>query len=147
MDIRYFLLTCSMLSFLFMACTDEHQNNVPLWKEQIVDTEKAFAQMVQEKGIHAAFVHFAAEDAVLMRNNKLFAGKAVIDSMLAGQQSTELSWTPDFVDVSGAGDLGYTYGKYSFSFKDENGNTVENNGIFHTVWKRQEDGSWKYVWD
>ena len=24
---------------------------------------------------------------------------------------------------------------------------VEYKGIFHTVWKRQSDNSWKYVWD
>jgi hypothetical protein len=32
--------------------------------------------------------------------------------------------------------------------KDNNGKIKEkNNGIFHPVWKKQAEGSWKYVWD
>jgi len=59
----------------------------------------------------------------------------------------QLEWAPDFVDVSSSGDLAYTYGKFTFSFKDSLGNKVENKGIFHTVWKRQSNGEWKFVWD
>jgi ketosteroid isomerase-like protein len=31
--------------------------------------------------------------------------------------------------------------------KDSVGNKKDFKGIFHTVWKKQKDGSWKYVWD
>ncbi|MFC2138829.1 YybH family protein, partial [Bacteroidota bacterium] len=59
----------------------------------------------------------------------------------------KLEWKPDYIDVSTSGDLGYTFGKFTFSAKDTTGKLIESEGIFHTVWKRQEDGSWKYVWD
>jgi ketosteroid isomerase-like protein len=29
----------------------------------------------------------------------------------------------------------------------EAGEVGEYQGVFHTVWKRQPDGTWKYVWD
>ena len=58
-----------------------------------------------------------------------------------------LVWKPDYVDVSESGDLAYTYGKYTFTSRDSTGRKVVSKGIFHTVWKRQEDGSWKFVWD
>ena len=51
------------------------------------------------------------------------------------------------MDVSESGDLAYTYGKYTFSAFDSNAKKIEAKGIFHTVWKRQEDGSWKFVYD
>ena len=44
-------------------------------------------------------------------------------------------------------DLGYTYGHYTFSYIDSGGNKIENKGVFHTVWKRQSDGTWRFVWD
>jgi len=43
--------------------------------------------------------------------------------------------------------MGYTYGKYIWSSTDPAGKPITFNGIFHTVWKKQPDGSWKYVWD
>lgn len=102
--------------------------------------------MVKDKGIHDAFISFAAEDAVLKRR-RLIIGKAAIDEHLKSSTSKNLSWRPDFVDVSSSGDLGYTYGNYIFKYADSLGNPLEDKGIFHTVWKRQADGSWKFVWD
>ena len=81
----------------FTAC-EQHKGSMEQWKQEIVDTEKAFAALALKEGIPTAFLSYAAEDAVLMRNNAL-------------------------------------------------GNENSMEGIFHTVWKRQEDGSWKFVWD
>ena len=36
---------------------------------------------------------------------------------------------------------------YVFSFIDSTGTTVADAGIFHTVWKIQPDGTWRFVWD
>ena len=58
-----------------------------------------------------------------------------------------LSWKPDFIDVSDSGDMAYTYGKALYTYTDSLGVTKEYPALFHTVWKRQEDGSWKFVWD
>jgi len=43
--------------------------------------------------------------------------------------------------------LAYTYGKYTWQIKDTQGKITKYQGIFHTVWKKQSDGTWKYVWD
>ena len=103
--------------------------------------------MSKNKGLHDAFLAFAAEDATLMRNNELIIGKIAIDSFYLGKTSKGLIWQPDFIDVSTSGDLGYSYGHYTFSYVDSLGSEQENKGVFHTVWKRQEDGTWKFVWD
>ena len=117
------------------------------WKQEVLDTEQKFAQMVAKEGLHAAFLAFAAEDAVLMRNNKLVIGLAEIDQLYKGNDATGLEWTPDFVDVANSGDMAYTYGNYTFKSLDPAGNGAINSGVFHTVWKRQDDGEWKFVWD
>ena len=117
------------------------------WKQEILETEKNFATMVQKEGLHKAFVAFADDNAVLMRNNTLVIGKAAIDERYKNLNSKNLSWKPDFIDVSASGDLGYTYGKYDFTYKDSLGNDQIDTGIFHSVWKRQDDRTWKFVWD
>ena len=119
------------------------------YKKEIVAAETAFSQMAQERGLSEAFIQFADDSAVLMRNNNLIEGKESIKSYFEGQDlsNTTLVWRPDFVDVSTSGDLGYTYGSFTYSMTDTAGVVQTATGIFHTVWKRQEDGSWKYVWD
>ena len=118
------------------------------WKQEIVETEKEFAALAQKEGIPKAFMAFAAEDAVLMRNNTLVIGKeALRESFQESPENVSLIWKPDFVDVSASGDLGYTYGKFIYTSTDSLGNENVAEGIFHTVWKRQADGTWKFVWD
>jgi ketosteroid isomerase-like protein len=103
--------------------------------------------MAKEEGIEKAFTTFAAADAVLMRGNKLIEGIKNIEEHYKNQTSKGLSWAPDFVDVAASGDLGYTYGHYTYSYIDSTGKAAEDKGIFHTVWKRQADGTWRFVWD
>ena len=114
-------------------------------------SEKAFAKMAKEEGIEKAFLTFASDDAVLMRNNCLIIGKDSIrksfENSIQQNENISLSWEPDFVDVSSSGDLGYTYGKYIYSVTDSIGKETVSKGVFHTVWKRQPDGQWRFVWD
>jgi len=137
----------ALFLILFCSCqTESKKDSVEKWKQEIRKAEEDFAQMAKEKGIHDAFMSFAADDAVLQRG-ELIIGKEAIDQHLKRSISKNLAWSPDFVDVSSSGDLGYTYGKYVFTYNDSIGNPLEDIGIFHTVWKRQVDGTWKFVWD
>jgi ketosteroid isomerase-like protein len=142
-----------ILAFFFLASCSakKDQETIEKWKNEIIETEQSFAKMAKEAGIQKAFLTYASEEAVLMRNNNLIIGKNAIIDYFENQPSknaeVSLSWKPDFVEVAASGDLGYTYGKYVYSVIDTLGKTVENNGIFHTVWKRQPNGTWKFVWD
>lgn len=134
-----------VIIMLFIGCAMESKKTT--WIEEIKQTEKAFADMLAREGMHDAFVAFAAEDAVLLRNEELIVGKQAIDDYYRGVNATGLVWEPDHIEVAGSGDLAYTYGKYTYTYQDKEGNIQQSTGVFHTVWKRQNDGSWKYVWD
>ena len=137
-----------LLGTLLFSCGKENNGDLMRkWEQEVIKTEQEFAAMVQQEGMHKAFVAFADEEAVLMRNEKLIKGRAAIDRLYKGQDAKSLTWTPDAVHVSRSGDLAYTYGKYRYSFTDENGKEQVSEGVFHSVWKRQKDGAWKYVWD
>ena len=55
---------------MLMGC-GSRQDSLEKWKNEIAETEKEFAAMAQQEGIPEAFLAFAADDAVLMRNNVL----------------------------------------------------------------------------
>lgn len=142
-------LTLISIVLAIWSCQSTTPDQGEDWKAEVTETEKAFAQMAKDSGLHKAFVHFAAPDGVIQRNRTVLRGKKAISEYYEGRYATEptLEWTPEFVDVSSSGDLAYTYGPYRFITVDSTGTENVATGIFHTVWKRQSDGSWKYVWD
>ncbi len=148
---KLFFLIIPLLFILGSCNYRNDESNMEKWKTEIIETERAFAEMAKTEGIADAFLAYAAEDAVLMRNNTLISGKEAIKNSFGNQDpgagNVELAWKPDFVDVSASGDLGYTYGKYTYSVTDTSGRVKLDSGIFHTVWKRQKNGEWRFVWD
>ncbi|MCM8568615.1 nuclear transport factor 2 family protein [Gramella jeungdoensis] len=141
----------TLLVLIFLSCNQVNETaNIETWKNEIIETEAAFAKMAAEEGIPTAFLFYAAEDVAVLRNDKLILGREALKNSypsLEKKADVSLSWKPDFVDVSSSGDLGYTYGKYVYKVTDSLGNENVSEGIFHTVWKRQPDGNWKFVWD
>jgi len=57
-----------------------------------------------------------------------------------------LAWQPSFAGMAESGDMGFTTGPWEFKgdVKDEK---PSGYGHFMTVWKKQADGSWKFVVD
>jgi len=151
MQIRICLLSVVAL-MLLISCNvnvktgDQEEKAI----KEIRDAEKEFEKMAAEKGIAEAFWFFADSNATIKRqNDSLIHGKAQIRQFYSAPfySTAKVTWSPDHVEASSSGDMGYTYGKYVWQAKDTAGKVSEFKGIFHTVWKKQDDGSWKYVWD
>ena len=143
-------LSLLLLVTIIISCNQPPANNQEKFKNEIASAEAAFEKMASEKGIAEAFWFFADSNAVIKRDNdSLIHGKEGIRSFYSADyfKNATVKWSPDFIDVSETGDFGYTYGKYRWQSTDSSGKVNEATGIFHTVWKRQTDGSWKYVWD
>jgi hypothetical protein len=139
-----FFLICSMV---LVSC--KRTVNSDAAKNEILQTEKAFEKMASEKGLAEAFYYFADQNAVIKRgNDSLITGKENIKFYYVKNAipDVKLSWSPDFIGVSDCGTLGYTYGRYLYVIRDSTGKTSERKGIFHTVWKKQNN-EWRYVWD
>jgi len=116
-------------------------------KQEILATEAAFCKMAKDKGVGAAFLAYAADDAVMIRGTKTYKGKEAIKKYFdRNDKSDQLTWKADYASASADGDMGYTYGEYDFSGVRA-GSTMTDHGIFRTVWRKQKDGSWKFVID
>ncbi len=136
--------------FILFSSACQRPVDVVQVKKDILNTEKDFEKMTREKGIVEAFYFYAADSAVIKReNDSLIIGKESIHHYYKeqGVEKAIVTWTPDFIDVSQDGSMAYTYGKYLWKIPDSDSTFIEYKGVFHTVWKKQSDGSWKYVWD
>ena len=109
-------------------------------------TEIAFSKMCVEKGMAESFVFYADKDVIKLSEGKFpIIGKDSLIASFANKapQTFKLEWYPVKVEVSKSADLGYTFGNWIFtSSKGE-----KDYGNYMTVWKKQKDGSWKFVID
>ena len=138
-----------VLLFLTACNSAPSEEEIAQWKQEVADAERTFCEMAQKEGITKAFEFYAADDGVIRRRKKIVKGKEAIREWYQKdvQLYDTLRWEPTFIDVSKSGDLAYTYGNFTFTYLDTLGNQKKNTGIFHTVWKRQADGNWRFVWD
>jgi len=91
-------LTILILAVM-VSCNQSITDSV---KQEIESVETQFQKLAEEKGVSAAFLHFAADDAVLNRNNTVIKGKDAIAEYFKKHDydGVKLAWKPDFVDVS-----------------------------------------------
>jgi len=118
-------------------------------KTEVAGMEDAFCAMAQEKGLLAAFQHFAAPDVAFIDTDprKWRGSAAVLERIGPDQPGVKLTWSASFTDVSDDGTLGYNYGRYESRYTAPGGKESVHTGWFLTIWKRQSDGSWRYVMD
>lgn len=56
-------------------------------------------------------------------------------------------WSPDRAEVFPSGTMGYTTGRYTLNFTDDDGKKVNRTGNYLSMWQKQKDGSWKVMAD
>jgi ketosteroid isomerase-like protein len=111
----------------------------------VVEAEHAFAQHSIDHGMKPAFLAYAAPEGVVVGRRGLVNA---IEAWSKREPAPAglLTWWPTYADVSRAGDLGWTTGPFEFREKPTQ-EKPDGTGHFFTVWRRQEDGSWKWVLD
>ena len=143
---RILLLSILIICFLAGLVVAQKNNQVSDLKA-MVETERAFSRASEDRGIRESFAEFIADDGILFRPTPVFGKKWMQEHPLPASTTRPLlSWQPIFAAVSRAGDLGYTTGPWQFKndIKDAKASAFGN---FMTVWKKQADGSWKFVLD
>src|SRR5215217_3393562 len=120
------------------------QGQSPL--QEMVKTEQAFSKMA-EKNTRDAFAAFIADDGLLFRPGAVNGKKWMLENPLPpSDKKPLLAWQPSYAGMATSGDMGFTTGPWESKadIKDEK---LSGHGHFVTVWKKQADGSWKFVVD
>lgn len=117
-------------------------------KTLLLDLEARFAKDVAARG-GAGFASWFADDGVVLGNGAApVVGKVAIEkSANWSAQKYQLTWTPTDARMGPSGDMGYTWGHFEGHSKDANGNPVTVTGRYMTIWRRENDGTWKVVLD
>lgn len=126
-------------SFVFAQKVSVRKQN----RQALVQMERDFAKAAATKGMRDAFLEFIADDGILFQPGPVNGKKFWTERQ---PRKGLLSWEPIFADVSRAGDLGYTTGPWEFRPNSADDKPVAF-GQYFTIWKKQSDGSWKFVLD
>ncbi len=146
MKIRSLLLLLLVVCFLGGSTAAQKKTGVNDLRS-MVETERSFARMSEEKGTREAFAAFIADEGILFRPTAVLGKKWMQENPLPPSTTRPLlAWQPIFAFVSNAGDLGYTTGPWQYK-KDIKDAQPTAFGNFMTVWKKQADGSWKFALD
>jgi ketosteroid isomerase-like protein len=139
------MLFVLIINLIFiLSCSKSYKNTS---SDILLKTDRDFSAMSVENGMHEAFLHYIAEDGVVLRDNSFpVKGRESLLSIFSERPDTTfiLSWEPLFAKISDGGDLGYTYGVY---INTDKLTTEITRGTYITVWNKQQDGSWKFVLD
>ena len=142
----------SILTVLLFVSCDLFPTKKPvitgtaLDKLNMLEADRAFSKMSEEKGMKNAFLEYIDSNGVLLRSNHLpIAGADAIDYLIQQNDSSyTLKWEPRSGSVAHSGELGYTYGIYAL--KPNSKDTIIY-GTYVSIWKKDSKGNWKYVLD
>ena len=110
----------------------------------MTNADIVFSDLSAKKGMKTAFLQYLDSNAILLRPAHYpIIGKDAREFFQKIKDSFfSLTWKPENAELASSGELGYTYGIYTFHDKD-----TTFQGTYVSIWKKQRDGSWKYVLD
>jgi ketosteroid isomerase-like protein len=128
--------------------------NVPMARargalDEIRAADVEFSSDATRHGTGVAFGRYAAADAQIFSGPGEFISgpHAISESFGPPTEKNSLVWHPVHGEVAASGDLGFTVGNAVFTGVREDGAKLERFSKYLTVWKKQRDGSWRYVVD
>lgn len=115
----------------------------------VLATDSLFSILSAEKGTGQAFLGYMDENGSLYpAGENIITGRESIKKHFEDEPpDTRLTWRPLNAEVAISGELGYTSGTYEYRYLDNNGHPVYRYGKYVTIWKKQPDGSWKFILD
>lgn len=110
--------------------------------------EIAFSQSVENKDL-LAFKSFIDADARFVSSSISRGPTEVMNawSVFFSEEGPSIKWRPQIVEVLEDGGLALSRGPFRMIARDADGNVVEHWGTFNSIWRKQEDDTWKVVFD
>lgn len=110
--------------------------------------EISFSKSVEQRDIAVFRSHIDADAR--------FVGSSVlkgVDSIAEGwaefftANGPMIKWRPQFIEVLESGALALSRGPYRMVSTDAEGNALESWGTFNSIWRLNDDGEWRVVFD
>jgi ketosteroid isomerase-like protein len=110
--------------------------------------EIGFSQSVENQDINA-FRSFIDDDARFVGSGVLRGADQIAEawSVFFKPELPAIKWRPQIIEVLENGRLALSRGPYISVSMNADGDKVENWGTFNSVWRLNDDGEWRVVFD
>ena len=116
--------------------------------EEIIGVERTFAQDSVRNAVKRSFLNYVAPDGVIFRPRPVPALETLRADSDDSPAEGFLDWWPVMAGVSRSSDLGFSIGPWQQHLTSPPANyPADTYGYYCTIWRRQADGSWRFVID
>ena len=143
-------LTLALAILVLVVSGCAQKVDVEAERATLRNADAEWSNAMGAKDVDGFVAAYAENGSILSPNTPILTGSEAIRqwaSEMVANPGIAGSWQPTTVEVSTAGDLGYTIGTYEETRHDVQGNPVTDRGKYVGVWKKQPDGKWKVVVD
>ena len=111
--------------------------------EALLQTDRDFSLYAVEHGSAAAFKKYFADDAIQLPQGgqPVYGSGEIYEGMLGFAEKYDMEWEPQEGQIAASGDLGWTWGRYTYYKKGEK--SPAGYGKYVSVWNKDADGEWK----
>jgi ketosteroid isomerase-like protein len=130
------------LAWAALAATVAAQTPTADLKRQVFAAESSFAASMAERNL-AAFASHVSPEAIFFGDTTVMRGKEEVLARWRGfftDANAPFSWKPEVIEVLSSGRLALSSGPVF----DPKGKKV---GSFNSIWRREQDGRWKIIFD
>ena len=113
-------------------------------EDVLIQADKDFAKAFAANHVEG-WTQYAADDGVMLHEPPVVGKDAVrkFAEEAFGDPKMKLEWEPTYAELFKSGTMGVTTGRWKATSPEGKTNT----GNYVTVWRKQKDGSWKFVAD
>lgn len=121
-----------------IGCAGSKQTIKLRTENEIMNVDLAMNNLAAKEGFFKTLLLYAEDSVIIPNEGRLpLIGKASVEKIWEGKSgTTQISWYPYKALASSSGDMGYTFGFWTFKGKD-----TTTYGNYCTVWHKQKDGS------
>lgn len=145
------LMGASAFALVLGACQSQPKPDPNAAKAAIKADEKTWNQQFKAKDTEGVVSHYADDAYFVAPGVKGADGSTAIRQLFANagtDPAFALTFSSNAIDVSASADMAYSRGRFTEKYTDPKTHKVmTTSGSYVTVYKRQQDGSWKAVED
>ncbi len=118
--------------------------------EELMQVSRNWAAAAATGNLDSIVSYWADDAVVIPPGQPQVVGKAAIREYVQAGASIpgfSITWAPEQVSISSAGDLGYLIEQNTVTYADSTGTIHTEHGRAVTIWRKDASGAWKCVVD
>ena len=139
-----------MLIFTSLAGCNEPKIDTIAEGERLMQISRDWSKYAATDSIDKILSYWADDAVVMSPGQPPIRGKKAITEMIEASSKIpgfKISWEPLRVVVSKSGDLAYMIEQNQITVNDSLGNPITEFNKSVTIWRKEDDGSWRNIVD